>query len=288
MDAALLADRTTIDQLRDAAKAIRHWPGASAAARAVALADGRAESPLETRGRLRIVGSGLPPPELQVEIRTGGRLVGVVDAWFEEAAVAVEFDGRVKYTDPWRGRSPERVLWEEKRREDELRSLDIRVVRVVDADLGDRWPVMERRLRGALAAPGPANRSFTANPWSRGTRGPVEVIATLAAGLPSSCCSSGSAAGRRGRRRRERRRSERPRGPGARAPRQCGYRRVACAADSYRPTRAGAGAHARSARRRRVHPPSWRAGDQPTPPGVREGFRWAPCRSSWGRSASSS
>jgi hypothetical protein len=43
MDAALLADRTTIDQLRDAAKAIRHWPGASAAARAVALADGRAE-----------------------------------------------------------------------------------------------------------------------------------------------------------------------------------------------------------------------------------------------------
>jgi hypothetical protein len=35
MDAALLADRTTIDQLRDAAKAIRHWPGASAAARAV-------------------------------------------------------------------------------------------------------------------------------------------------------------------------------------------------------------------------------------------------------------
>jgi hypothetical protein len=135
----------------------------------VALADGRAESPLETRGRLRIVGAGLPRPELQVEIRTAGRLVAVVDAWFDDAAVAVEFDGQVKYTDPWRGRTPERVLWEEKRREDELRSLGIRVVRVVDADLGDRWPVMERRLRGALTVPGPATRSFTANPRPRGT-----------------------------------------------------------------------------------------------------------------------
>jgi hypothetical protein len=169
LDAGLLAERTTVDDLERAVAAASHWPGAPAAQRAVALADGRAESPLETRGRLRIVGAGLPRPELQVEIRTAGRLVAVVDAWFDDAAVAVEFDGQVKYTAPWRGRTPERVLWEEKRREDELRSLDIRVVRVVDADLGDRWPVMERRLRGALAAPGPATRSFTANPWSRGT-----------------------------------------------------------------------------------------------------------------------
>ncbi|PZA21538.1 hypothetical protein DMO24_09760 [Modestobacter versicolor] len=46
--------------------------------RAVGLADSRAESPLETRGRLRIAGAGLPPPELQVEIRTGDRLLA---AW---------------------------------------------------------------------------------------------------------------------------------------------------------------------------------------------------------------
>jgi hypothetical protein len=35
---------------------------------------------LETRGRLRMVGAGLPQPELQVEIRTIGRLVAVADA----------------------------------------------------------------------------------------------------------------------------------------------------------------------------------------------------------------
>lgn len=77
-----------------------------------------------------IVGAGLPTPELQVEIRTGGGLVGVVDAWFDDAAVAVEFDGRVKDTDPWRERDAGQVLWEEKRREDALRARDVQVVRI--------------------------------------------------------------------------------------------------------------------------------------------------------------
>jgi hypothetical protein len=168
MDAALLAERVTPVQLREAMSRARSWRGGTRAARALALTDGRAESPLETRGRLRIVGAGLPGPQLQTEIHAGGRLVGVVDAWFEEAAVAVEFDGKVKYSDPWRGRSPEKVLWEEKRREDELRSLDIRVVRVVDADLGAPWPEVEARLSALLASPGPANRRFTATPRARG------------------------------------------------------------------------------------------------------------------------
>ena len=170
MDAAILAGRTTVPEVRDAAAAVHHWPGAARAVRAAALADGRAESPLETRGRLRIIGSGLPTPALQVEIRSAGRLVGVVDAWFDDAAVAVEFDGRVKYTDPWRERSAERVLWEEKRREDELRALDIRVVRVAEADLGGRWLLIDGRLRELLAGPGPSTRRFTATPRTQGMR----------------------------------------------------------------------------------------------------------------------
>jgi hypothetical protein len=168
MDAALLAERTTTDEIRAAAFAMSGWPGASRAVRAAGLADGRAESPLETRGRLRILGSGLPAPELQVEIHAGGRLVAVVDAWFEEAAVAVEFDGRVKYTDPWRRRDAGQVLWDEKRREDELRGLDIRFVRVADADLGTRWTGVASRLAGLLATPGPADREFTAIARSTG------------------------------------------------------------------------------------------------------------------------
>jgi hypothetical protein len=168
MDAGVLAERTTTEELRRAAATVRGWPGASGACRAASLADGRAESPLETRGRLRMLGAGLPPPELQMEIRDAGRLVGVVDAWFDDAAVAVEFDGQVKYTDPWRGRSPERVLWDEKRREDELRALDIRVVRVVDADLERGWVRVEHRLRDLLRVRGPATRRFTAAPRALG------------------------------------------------------------------------------------------------------------------------
>jgi hypothetical protein len=170
MDSALLAGSTTPAELAQVAVGQPSWRGAPAARRAIALSDGRAESPLETRGRLRIVGAGFARPELQVEIRSGGRLVGVVDAWFEEAAVAVEFDGQVKYTNPWRGRTPERVLWEEKRREDDLRALDIRVVRVADTDVGAAWPALERRLGTLLSTPGPVARRFTATARQLGRR----------------------------------------------------------------------------------------------------------------------
>lgn len=168
MDSALLRGRTSRADLERAVAAARRWPGAAQAMRATALSDGRAESPLETRGRLRILGWGLPVPELQVEIRAQGRLVAVVDAWFDDAAVAIEFDGRVKYTDPWRGRTPERVLWEEKRREDELRALDIRVVRIVDTDLGSAWPRHATRLGELLARHGPTERRFTTSPRATG------------------------------------------------------------------------------------------------------------------------
>jgi hypothetical protein len=168
MDAALLAGRLSPVELRAAPAAVRSWHGGLGAVRAASLADGRAESPLETRGRLRIVGAGLPTPELQVEIRAAGRLVAVVDAWFGDAAVAVEFDGRVKYSDPWRGRSPEQVLWEEKRREDELRALGIGIVRIGGTDLGRRWSGTERRLRELVASPGPEVRRFTATPRALG------------------------------------------------------------------------------------------------------------------------
>jgi hypothetical protein len=168
MDAALLRERTTPDALRRELAGQHQWPGAPDARRAIQLADGRAESPLETLGRLRLIGAGMPPDELQVEIHVEGRLLAVVDAWYEDAAVAVEFDGRVKYTDPWRGRDPRQVIWEEKRREDAARRVGIRFTRIVDADLGPRWRGIEVHLREQLASPGPADRRFAARRRERG------------------------------------------------------------------------------------------------------------------------
>ena len=161
MDGALHAGLVTPGELRSAVLEATHWSGIGRAAQAAGLADGRAESPLETRGRLRMLGSGLPVPELQVELRGRQGFVARVDAWFDDAALAVEFDGRVKYDDPSDGRSAGQVLWAEKRREDAVRDLDVRVLRIADADLGARWPEVAARLRALLAVPLLGHRRFT-------------------------------------------------------------------------------------------------------------------------------
>jgi predicted transcriptional regulator of viral defense system len=160
LDDALHRGLTDRDRLREAVSVARHWEGASRAARAVGLADGLAESPLESAGRVRIVTSGLPVPELQVELWDADGFVGRVDGWYDEAAVVVEFDGAVKYLDPAGGRSPGEVLWLEKRREDRMRAAGVRPIRVVQADLGRTWPAVRDRLRNLLASPMTGRRAF--------------------------------------------------------------------------------------------------------------------------------
>jgi predicted transcriptional regulator of viral defense system len=153
IDAALQKRKVSRAELLRAVLAGSHRVGIAQAARALRLADGRAESPLETRGRLALVASGLPLPELQVEIHGPAGLLGRADGWYEEAAVVVEFDGRIKYTDPLYAASPAAALWQEKRREDEMRALGIRFVRVGNEDLGRPWSAMTARIEALLAAP---------------------------------------------------------------------------------------------------------------------------------------
>jgi predicted transcriptional regulator of viral defense system len=162
IDAALNEKKVTRAELVQAVLGGSHRIGIAQAARALGLSDGRAESPLETRGRLAMLRSGLPRPELQVEIHDAEGLIGRVDAWYEDAAVAIEFDGQVKYTEPRYASSPGQVLWKEKRREDRLRAVVARVVRVVNEDLGSSWPGTATRIGGLLAAPFVGPRRFRA------------------------------------------------------------------------------------------------------------------------------
>ena len=159
IDAAIHARMADRAEVHSAVLAGTHRVGIVRAARALALADGRAESPLETRGRLALLSAGLPRPELQVEIYDEAGRIGRVDAWYEEAALAVEFDGRVKYLEPRDGSVGE-VLWKEKRREDRMRDAGARFVRVVNADLGPAWPQKASRIRSLLAVPNPSERRF--------------------------------------------------------------------------------------------------------------------------------
>ena len=151
MDAALQHRTLTRAALAEAVLAARHRAGIATAARAYGLCDGRAESPLETRGRLAIQASGLPLPELQVDVHDEQGFIGRVDGWYDDAAVAVEFDGQVKYTDPWGGDASGKALFEEKRREDRMRAHGVRFVRVVNDDLGSPWSRVADRLSGLLA-----------------------------------------------------------------------------------------------------------------------------------------
>jgi predicted transcriptional regulator of viral defense system len=164
MDAALQEQKVTRAALLQAVLAGAHRVGIAQAARVLRLADGRAESPLETRGRLALLSSGLPRPELQVEIHDEAGYIGRVDGWYEAAAVALEFDGQVKYTDPRYASSPGEALWKEKRREDRIRAVGIRFVRVVNGDLGQPWPGMAARIGSLLAAPYVGPRRFRAVP----------------------------------------------------------------------------------------------------------------------------
>ena len=91
--------------------ALRRWPrldlqsplvgqrGCGTAARAVALADGRAETALESLARLLWHQAGLPAPVLQAVVVLEGTFVGRVDFLWPEARVIVEVDGMGKYAD---------------------------------------------------------------------------------------------------------------------------------------------------------------------------------------------
>jgi hypothetical protein len=117
------------------------WPGASAAARAVAFADARSESVGESLSRVILHEQGLAPDDLQHQLFSARGLIARVDFWWEAARTVGEFDGKVKYgaIDP--SRNPADVLWEEKKREDRIRELDAQVVRWTwwDLEHPDGW-----------------------------------------------------------------------------------------------------------------------------------------------------
>jgi hypothetical protein len=161
IDAALLRGLTTSDELARVLNRQSRVAGVPRAVRAVALSDGRAESWLETYGRLTFAALGLPPFVPQVELWVEGRLLKVADGWYPEAALAVEFDGRVKYRRARYGRTPDEELWREKRAEDTLRSVGVRFVRVATEDLASgRRRELGGLVRRALASPGPPERRF--------------------------------------------------------------------------------------------------------------------------------
>jgi very-short-patch-repair endonuclease len=83
-------------------------------------------------------------PQFRVETRLGQRFA---DFRIDGTRVLLEFDGKVKFTDPKREGD---VLWREKQRQDALEDEGWTVVRVTWADLADP-AALWRRIRAAIA-----------------------------------------------------------------------------------------------------------------------------------------
>jgi very-short-patch-repair endonuclease len=151
-DGILRAGLGTGAEISAAVGLVMGHPDSAGIAGLLQNADGRHESPGETRVAyaLRLLGIGATP---QVSI-PGSH--AVVDFVLDEAPVIIEFDGRVKYgrgaqdRDPFgRRQTGQDVLWQEKRREDRLRDLGYEVVRVIWSDL-DSPRELEARIRRAI------------------------------------------------------------------------------------------------------------------------------------------
>jgi very-short-patch-repair endonuclease len=142
VDALLHAGLTTPEEI--AAVMARHrgerW--ISRVGRVLSLADGRSESPMESRLRLLLVRAGLGGLEPQFEVYdAGGVFVGRLDLAYVDARVAVEYDGAWH----WQQRR------EDDRRRDALRALGWTIVVVSAEDYyGDPQGIV-RTVRAELA-----------------------------------------------------------------------------------------------------------------------------------------
>jgi hypothetical protein len=148
-EAVVLLDRLVqtraafLDDVRAAAIELPRCRGSLQARRVATLADGLAESPPETRLRLLIGRSALPPPVAQFEIRAEGRFVARVDFAYPEHRLAIEYDG------VWHAQREQ--FTKDRARLNRLLAAGWRVVFVTAADLR-RPDELIARIAAALAA----------------------------------------------------------------------------------------------------------------------------------------
>ncbi len=136
-DAALRAGANRED-LINLAEALTTEPYRPVFAAVAAEADGRAETPIETLGRILVKSMGITELELQHRFTfdDGGYADG--DIYSPELDYLFECDGRMKYQDGYDdfGRlvTGRELLWKEKKREDKVRGLGTGVSRIIWVD----------------------------------------------------------------------------------------------------------------------------------------------------------
>lgn len=112
---------------------MKGWPGSRVFKGALEIASPLAESGLESMSRAVVYQEGLDAPELQAELRGASGKRYRVDMVWRRRRVILEIDGEGKYKSP-------QDIFNEKRREDDLRRADWDVIRWTYEDVftGDR------------------------------------------------------------------------------------------------------------------------------------------------------
>ncbi|WGW12270.1 hypothetical protein LWF01_00455 [Saxibacter everestensis] len=130
-----LCDR---EELMEGAAAMTNLKGVARARRLAEIADGNAASPGESKSRVLMHELRVPIPVLQFEVGLRNGALAIGDFCWRSHRLIGEYDGRFKYgrLNP-SGKPPEDVVWDEKRREDELRARGYSVVRWTTEDLRD-------------------------------------------------------------------------------------------------------------------------------------------------------
>ena len=115
----------------------------------IPLADGLAESPMESEARLAMIDGGLPVPQLQYEVIDGNGELRRLDFAWPEQRVAVEYDGVDWHSEP-------DALRRDRRRRAALEEVGWVVISIVFEDVRFRaWEFVARidgQLRHARAA----------------------------------------------------------------------------------------------------------------------------------------
>ncbi|UPK73825.1 type IV toxin-antitoxin system AbiEi family antitoxin domain-containing protein [Nocardioidaceae bacterium SCSIO 66511] len=139
-DSGLRLGAVTEESLDRQAALMERHPGTRKVRFGVRLADGRAESPGESRNRFLFYRFNVPTPDLQVSVHdSAGLLIGITDFGWELYCHVGEFDGMIKYRRRSNGdRDPEAVVIDEKRREDKIRAQRRGVTRTIWADLNGK------------------------------------------------------------------------------------------------------------------------------------------------------
>lgn len=100
LDAALRSETCTRPELWRAAVAQAGRRGIVAVRDLIPLADGLAESPMESEARLAMIDGGLPMPQLQYEVVDGNGERRRLDFAWPQHRVAVEYDGLDWHSEP--------------------------------------------------------------------------------------------------------------------------------------------------------------------------------------------